>query len=130
MVLLWMLGLHKYLQFIIFWSKSKRGENISRSCYLLKDRAGKMTYVLPIVFAKQKVERNIFSSVGFWWLCWKDMEILVDIVVEMLVKMSVESAMKMLVALSSKASVPLCSDLAKREKEEDNNNDDNKNNNN
>ena len=119
-----MLGLHKYLQFIIFWSKSKRGENIPRSCYLLKDRAGKMTYVLPIVFAKQKVERNIFSLVGFWWLCWKEMEILVDIVVEM----SVESAMKMLVEWSSKAPVSVCSDLAKREEEEDNNNDNNNNN--
>ena len=52
-----------------------------------------------------------------------------DIVVEMLVKMSVESAMKMLVEWFSKASVSVCSDLAKREKEEDNNNDDNKNNN-
>ena len=29
MVLLWMLGLHKYLQFITFWSKSKRGELLS-----------------------------------------------------------------------------------------------------
>ena len=74
-----------------------------------------MTYVLPIVFAKQKVERNIFSLVGFWWLCWKETEILVDIVVEMLVKMSMEIVKKMVVKQFSKAS---CSDLAKRVEEE------------
>ena len=41
-----------------------------------------------------------------------------DIVLGMLVEMSVESAMKILVEWFSKASVSVCSDLAKRVEEE------------
>ena len=43
----------------------------------------------------------------------------------MLVKMSMEIVMKMLAEWFSKASVSVCSHLAKREEEEDNNNDNN-----